>query len=514
MTEVVARAIPPSAPGKGLRTGALGMVSSVVIGTASTAPAYSIAATLGLLVIAGTGFQSAWFVLFAFVPVLFVALAFRELNSAEPDCGTNFTWASRAFGSRAGWMSGWVVTIAQLLAMTSQSAVSGKYTLLLFGADALADDKYAVMAVGLAWLVLLCWICYRGIEVSARLQWVLLAVELTVLVIFSVVALVRVFNGSAGPQASTPDWSWLWPSGIGVGAFVAATLPAVFLYWGWDSSVSVNEESADPRRGPGKAAVLSTVLLVLNYVVVTVAALAFAGIGQTGVGLGDPDNSDDVLAGLGSAVFGAGSFGKVMGVLLIVSVLTSAAASSQATIMPCARTTLSMASHGALPQVFGKVHPRYLTPTVATWTFGIVSFAIYVLLSLLSDDVLADSVSAVGLTIGVEYAMTALACVWIFRRTLLTSVRNFVLRGLLPLLGGLFFALVLVAAVIYYAQPDSGETTVFGIGGVAVIGVLAIAIGVPLMALVHRSCRDFFAGRSLPRGSVPADGDSIVPDAV
>jgi hypothetical protein len=109
--------------------------------------------------------------------------------------------------------------------------------------------------------------------------------------------------------------------------------------------------------------------------------------------------------------------------------------------------------------------------------------------------------------------MTSLACVWIFRKTLLSSARNFLLRGLLPLLGGLFFTLVLVAAVIYYAQPDSGETTVFGIGGVAVIGVLAIAIGVPLMALVYRGCRAFFAGRSLPRGSVPAGGDSIVADA-
>ncbi len=123
------------------------MVSSMVIGTSSTAPAYSIAATLGLMVIAGTGFQAASFVLFAFVPVLFVALAFRELNSAEPDCGTNFTWATRAFGGKAGWMSGWVVTIAQLLAMTSQSAISGKYTLLLFGAS-WRRTTFATMASG------------------------------------------------------------------------------------------------------------------------------------------------------------------------------------------------------------------------------------------------------------------------------------------------------------------------------------------------------------------------------
>ena len=67
----------------------------------------------------------------------------------------------------------------------------------------------------------------------------------------------------------------------------------------WAKS-SLERERAE-RREPGKAAVLSTVLLVLNYVIVTIAALAFAGIGTTGIGLGNPDNSDDVLAGPWSA---------------------------------------------------------------------------------------------------------------------------------------------------------------------------------------------------------------------
>ncbi|HKN56421.1 MAG TPA: APC family permease, partial [Amycolatopsis sp.] len=300
MTDTVAPVTPvPATESKGLRAGALSMVSSIVIGMSSTAPAYSIAATLGLLVLTGTGFHAASFILLAFIPVMFVAFAFRELNSAEPDCGTNFTWATRAFGSRIGWMTGWVVTVAQILVMTSQSALSGRYTLLLFGADSLADNKFVVMAVGLCWLVLLCFLCYRGIEISAKVQWALLAIELTVLAIFSVVALVRVFAGTAGPQASAPQWSWLWPSGVGFGAFVEAVLLAVFIYWGWESAVSVNEESADPRHGPGRAAVISTVLLVVNYLLVTVAALSFAGVGPDGIGLGNESNSNDVLAGLG-----------------------------------------------------------------------------------------------------------------------------------------------------------------------------------------------------------------------
>ncbi|MCU1687424.1 MAG: family permease [Amycolatopsis sp.] len=495
---------------KGLRTGALGMVSSLVIGMSSTAPAYSMAATLGLLVLAGTGFKVAAFVLLAFIPVVFVAFAFRELNSAEPDCGTNFTWATRAFGSRAGWMTGWVVTVAQLLVMSSQSAITGRYTLLLFGLDSWAGNRAVTTLVGAVWLILLCYLCYRGIEISAKVQWVLLGIELSILAIFSITALVKVYGGTAGPQASHPQWSWLWPSGIGLGAFVPAVLLAVFIYWGWESSVSVNEESADPRRGPGRAAVLSTVLLVVNYLLITVAAVAFAGVGSSGIGLGNPDNSNDVLAGLGTAVFGSAGVGKFFGVLLVISVLTSGAATSQATIMPAARTTLSMASHGALPKAFARVHPKYQTPVVSTWAFGLVSLVLYVILAVWSDNVMSDSVNATGLTIAIEYMMTALACVWVFRKTLLASPRNFILRGLLPGLGGVFFAVILVVALVQYAKPDAGSTTVFGIGGVAVIGIIAIVLGVPLMFLIRKSCRDFFAGRRLPRGSVPPGGDSIV----
>lgn len=157
--------------------------------------------------------------------------------------------------------------------------------------------------------------------------------------------------------------------------------------------------------------------------------------------------------------------------LLIVSVLSSGAATSQATIMPAARTTLSMASHGALPKAFGRVHPKYQTPSVTTWTFGLVSLALYVLLASWSRNVLADSVDAV--------------------------------------VGGVFFLAVLVLAAIAYAKPDAGETTVFGIGGVAVIGVVAILVGIPLMFAVQRVCRDFFAGRRLTRGAVARDGQTI-----
>jgi hypothetical protein len=63
------------APDKGLKSGALGLISSTVIGIASTAPAYSLAATLGFVVVA-IGLQAPIVTILAFVPMFFVSLAF------------------------------------------------------------------------------------------------------------------------------------------------------------------------------------------------------------------------------------------------------------------------------------------------------------------------------------------------------------------------------------------------------------------------------------------------------
>src|SRR5580700_1606329 len=99
---------------KGLKTGALGLISSVVIATASVAPAYSLAATLGF-VVAVIGLASPVVCIVAFVPMLFASIGYSELNKADPDCGTTFTWATRAFGPRTGWAGGWGIIAADIL---------------------------------------------------------------------------------------------------------------------------------------------------------------------------------------------------------------------------------------------------------------------------------------------------------------------------------------------------------------------------------------------------------------
>ncbi|MFB8271885.1 amino acid permease [Streptomyces sp. NPDC055955] len=467
------------------------MFSSVVMGLASTGPAYSLAATLGIIV-AGVGLQAPIVTMLAFVPMLLVAYAFRELNASNADCGTTFTWATRAFGPRTGWMGGWGLIVANIIVMASLAQIAAAYGFRLMGLDALAEDRLWTTAAGVVWIAVLTVICYVGISFSAAVQRWLLCLEVVMLILLAVAALVRVYT-SPPPTAIHVSASWFNPFAVpSVTAMTSGILAGVFIYWGWDTAFSVNEETVDSTRIPGRAAVLSIVLLLVMYGLVSTSAQAFAGVGTSGIGLGNADNADDVFSGLGEAVFGSHGTGLFLSRLLILMVLTSALASAQTTILPLARTVFSMAVHKAVPSRFARVHRRFLTPTWGTIGMGAASIALFVLLTSLSRNVLADSIESVGLAIAFQYGLTGFACVWYHRKILTRSVKDLVFKGVLPGLGALSMLLLfLYATFVVYADPRYGTTAVdlplFGrTGGVTVLGLGALLIGFLLMPVVTR----------------------------
>src|SRR4029078_4813753 len=268
---------PRGVESKGLRAAALGFVSSVVIGVASTAPGYSLAAVL-TLVVAAVGLQAPAVLILAFLPMLFIAASYYYMNRADPDCGTTFSWVTRVMGPSWGWMGGWAIVVADIIVMANLAQIAGLYGFLLVGWDRAADSTFAVTLVGVIWIAVMTAICVYGIELSARTQVALLGAELITLAIFSVVALVKVPSASAGPNAVDPSLSWLNPFAVdSTSAFVDGVLLSVFIYWGWDSTVTVNEESENSNETPGRAAVVSTFILLATYVIVAVAAQAYNG---------------------------------------------------------------------------------------------------------------------------------------------------------------------------------------------------------------------------------------------
>jgi amino acid transporter len=498
---------------KGLKTGALGLASSIVIGVASTAPAYSLAATL-FFVVAAVGLKAPLIALLAFVPMLLCSIGFSELNKADPDCGTTFIWGTRSFSPSIGWAGGWAIVAADILVMGSLAQVAGQYLFFLFqGPDSSIGANASggwVLLVGVLWIAAMTYICYRGIEVSARFQRALLTIEVVLLMVMSVTALAKVF-ASSPPGSVRPSLSWLSPSHLTLSAFVSGIILMLFIYWGWDTALSVNEETADKARTPGRAGIISTVLLLFTYAIVIVAVQSFAGVGGKGVGLTNPDHQFDVLSVTGSAIFGSSGFGTVLSRLLILMVLSSAAASTQTTILPAARTTLSMAAYRALPQQFAKISPRFLTPTVATVVVGVASVALYVPLNYISGgNPIADGVSAIGLYIAFYYGLTAFSCAWYYRATLAGSARDLWLRGILPVLGGV----LMYAAGIYSLQSDwvaSNSYTSWTVpllhwqvGGIFIIAALAALAGVASFVYMRVTAPAFFRRQTLSRGTSTA----------
>src|SRR5580658_8973490 len=465
--------------GKGLRAGALGLISSVVIAVSSTAPAYSMAATLGLIV-AVVGVHSPGTLIVSFLPMLCIAYAFRELNKADPDCGITFTWAARAFGPRTGWMGGWGIIAADVIVMASLSQIAGRYFLDLIGLS--GAGTVWVTAAGVAFIALLTGVCYRGIEVSARLQQVLLAIEVATLAVFAVVALVKAGTGHALPGAAHPAVGWLNPWTGSFGRLSNSFLLAVFIYWGWDCALSVNEETKDSARTPGRAAIMATVVLVAIFAVISAACLAYAGPAFLAA------HSTDVLGAMASSVLGS-----TPGKLLVLCVLISTAASAQTAIMPTARAVLAMSAHRALPGWFARMHSRYRTPTVATLVMGAISALFYVLLTAVSKNVLADSAASVGLLIAFYYGLTGFACVWFFRRDLRTSAHAFLVKGILPLFGGLTLLGAFVLSVRSYWPAASSYSSFHGIGGIFLIGVGSLVIGMIVMLVTSRFIPRYFA---------------------
>jgi amino acid transporter len=330
-----------------------------------------------------------------------------------------------------------------------------------------------------------------GVQMGERMEMILMGIQIVAMVLFGVLALIHSVNGSHAGSVDF-DWHWFDPTQLhSWSGFMEAVLLALFIYWGWDTCLALNEETKNPRKTPGRAAITSIVVLIVLYVGVSVAVMMFLGVD----GIAHANNLDDIFSDLGDALFGP------WGWFLLLAVMLSAASSTQTTILPTARGTLSMAVYRALPPKFASLHPKFKTPWFSTTMMGVAAIVYYVGMSVLSEDMLADSLTSMGLAVALYYAITSFACVWYFRDTLRDSARNLWLRGILPALGGLMLGYAFVQSAIDMWDKNYGETVLLGVGGAFVIGIGAILVGFVLMGIwwVRPHAKPYFAGESLNR---------------
>jgi amino acid transporter len=480
---------------KGLRRGAIGFAGSTILGVVQTAPAYSIAVTMGLLA-ATVGLQAPALLILAFVPILCMTIVEREFVVREPDCGTVFVWVGRAFGPYAGWIASWALLAATFIALANLANVAGIYFFLFVGAEASAASEAATVAVGIVCLALAVWLAVRGIHVSARVQAWLLGAGMAVLVVFAAVALVKIVAGTAGTQAPDVSLSWFDPFAVGgTSALSAGLLLAIFFYWGWDGSAAVVEEADGGSATPRRALIWSAVMLLGFYLVLTFALQGYAGVGDTGIGLAGEAASGDALS-----VVGGAAVGSWFETLMELAVMVSAAACLIAAVLPTARSLLSMGAYRAVPSAFARVAPRTGSPVVSTVAVGAAVAGVLVVLSIVSNNVLGDAIGAIVLLIAFYYTLVGLAALWTFRGEVLRSRSDFLRKGLAPLVGTAVLGWALVRNGRDTLDEDYGLTTLLGVGGVFVIGVATLLAGLLLMAAWNLRSPAFFRGETFAPG--------------
>ena len=228
---------------KGLKKD-LGFFSTLIIGLNSTAPAYSLAAVLAGIVVA-VGLQAPASLIFSFIPMFLIAASFYYMNRADPDCGTTFTWVTRALGPWAGWIAGWAVTMTGILVIGSLADVAALYTYSLFGLDGLFGSIIAVTTLAVLFIIFTTTLCVIGTEISANFQTILSVLQIGGLLLLAGVGLAKAIAGdvpatpveigSAQVSLTNPtiELSWFLPWEItSTTALTAGLLIGVFIYWG------------------------------------------------------------------------------------------------------------------------------------------------------------------------------------------------------------------------------------------------------------------------------------------
>ena len=499
---------------KGLPQGTVGVLGALVIGISTCAPAYTLTSAVGPAA-NEVGYQTPAIFLVGFIPMLLVALGYRALNTAMPDSGTSFTWATRAFGPWIGWMAGWGLIAATVLVLSNLAGVAVEFLFQSIGIVAndpsiadLADNRLINIAVCLGFMALATFISYRGMTSTKIFQYITVIFQMAVMLWF-VAALFIGAGSSSNVEGKLPELSWFNPFEVpSFSVFAAGIAVSIFVYWGWDTVLTMGEETK-PSKGrmstESKAAMILIVILVVMYVGTAAATVAYAGIGETGTGVRNPDIAENVFAALAHPVMGPAA------IFLSLAILVSAMASINSTAISPARTLLAMAHYQALPAAIKKVHPKYKSPHVALLISSVVASVFYAIMRFISEDVLWDTITALGMMVCFYYGITALASPWYFRKTAPREGVGAVLSKIVfPGIGGVLLLVVFVQTTIDSMNPEFGSgNAIAGIGLVGIIGVVVLGLGVVLMFVQAAKRPDFFKGKVLPVADASTDTSAI-----
>ncbi len=437
-----------------LKANSLSFFESIIMGIAGSAPGFSIAVAIaGLLATAGAVSPNALLV-FA-VPMLGIAVAYKGLNNKMVNAGAAYEWTKSVFGGFFGYFSGWALLIAAMVFMVTGSVPLGTATIDLFDPN-LAGNVLLTTGIGAVWFLAIGAVLIAGIELTSKIQVVMSTIELLILFGISLAAFLHTGTGGA---VSPFSWSWFgfnYPSGT----FVASSLVVVFLYWGWDVTCNLSEETkGNPPNAAGQGGFLSIFVTIASFLAFTVAALMMFT-------LKDASGFSDNLI---YHVAVAAGLGKTGGYAASLALILSSVATLETTMLQFSRTLFAMGRDRALPTQFGVVHEKTVTPVRTMYLLLVVGLLMIFISSFMPSiaTILGDSVSAIAVQVCYYYGLAGLVCAWVYRDSYKQSLWTFLQYVVYPGLS----AIILIGLGLYAISTFNMTVKIVGIGGL-LIGIL------------------------------------------
>jgi amino acid transporter len=348
-----------------LRRNAIGLPGVLFQSITTMAPASAVAFSLGAAILF-TGGALPLAVLIALIVCSLIALNIGALARYLPSAGGLFTYVSHGLGVQAGWMTGWLFSLAYLLVVPLQLLVLGpvadgfvnQYFHLSFG-----PNGWAVWAMIFA--VIVFGLTFFGIKISADVGVVLGAIEISVFVLLSIWLIV---TAGSGNTAATFNPASSLESGNLLGSWQGILHGMIFTFLafiGFESSAPLAEEALNPRRTVPRAIVLAAVTIGIFYVFCSYAGVVGWGFDKITTYSSDP-NPWGTMA---NRVWGEFAF------IAIFAILNSALANSNAGVNAATRVLYAMGRSKTLPRPLAHINPRFRTPDLAiifTMILGVV----------------------------------------------------------------------------------------------------------------------------------------------
>lgn len=396
------------------------------------APAYSIAATFGLMVAAaGSGAILSLIVLT--IPITFIAIAFHRLCEDRADAGSTYAWSRLAFGPRLGAFAAWIVVLSYFFAAVAAVVPAGSYTLGLLASfhivpATLASQTMPIAFAGSAWVVAASLLLIGGVKPTARASGLLLGLEVLALLVFAGIAFFH------KPMSGSEPVHILTFGTGGYAGFFAAMVLSIWVTDGWEVSTYTSEENRGTSRHPGLGGLLG---LLLTVALVLICMAAYSRVSSLA---GIANHTTDTLAYVASQLGGGWRT-----VVMVVTVLVSTGATLWTTQLGISRGVFSMARDRVVPHALSAVHPNFGTPHVSILTVNMGVMIVTLLTGFLpsAQDALNSVINASSVFLGLTFILTGLACIVHFRRKgyPITDLTRIVL----PAIGTLAVTVLLVA---------------------------------------------------------------------